>query len=126
MTKIKELHLVFRAKILHNNQITFFIVSESKKNLVDSKKGNNFARRMIQTTKIIREIKINHQLKHTKLMGYFFWVLLILSTMITLLTLPDSTDERSFQSDPPLNDSGDNPIERDSEPPHAVIEKVYF
>jgi hypothetical protein len=52
MTKIKELHLVFRAKIFHNNQITFFIVSESKKNLVDSKKGNNFARRMIQATKI--------------------------------------------------------------------------
>jgi hypothetical protein len=59
-------------------------------------------------------------------MGYFFWVLLILSAMITLLTLPDSTDEQSFQIDPPLNDSGENPIERDSEPPHAVIEKAYF
>jgi hypothetical protein len=37
-----------------------------KKDLVDSKKGNNFARRMIQATKTIQEIKINHQLKHTK------------------------------------------------------------
>ncbi|MDQ5930307.1 MAG: hypothetical protein QG594_2095 [Bacteroidota bacterium] len=59
-------------------------------------------------------------------MGYFFWVLLILSAMITLLTLPDSTDELSFQSEPPANDSGENPIERDSEPPHAVTEKAFF
>jgi hypothetical protein len=59
-------------------------------------------------------------------MGYFFWVLLILSAMITLLTMPDSTDERPFQKEPPLNDAGDNPLERDSEPPHAVVEKAYF
>ena len=112
--------------LISNNQITFFIHSEVKKDLVNSKKGNNFARRMIQATKIIREIKINHQLKHTKLMGYFFWVLLILSSMITLLTLPDSTDERVFQTEPPLNDSGENPIELDMEPPHAVVEKSYY
>jgi hypothetical protein len=59
-------------------------------------------------------------------MGYFFWVLLILSAMITLLTMPDSTDELSFQSEVPLTDSGENPIEKDIEPPHAVAEKAYF
>ncbi|MEN9612287.1 MAG: hypothetical protein RLZZ628_3101 [Bacteroidota bacterium] len=59
-------------------------------------------------------------------MGYFFWVLLILSAMITLLTIPDGTDERTFQSEPPLNDSGENPLELDSEPPHAVAEKAFL
>jgi hypothetical protein len=59
-------------------------------------------------------------------MGYFFWVLLILSAMITLLTIPDSTDELPFQSEPPLNDSGEHPLELDSEPPHAVTEKVFL
>jgi hypothetical protein len=43
--------LLFRVKISHNNKITFFIPPEPKKDLVDSKKGNNFARRMIQATK---------------------------------------------------------------------------
>ena len=71
------------------------------------------------------EIKINHQLKHTKLMGYFFWVLLILSTMITLLTIPDTPDEVPCSGKATLPESGNNPPEREAEPPHAVRETIF-
>ncbi|MEO0044007.1 MAG: hypothetical protein RL329_3455 [Bacteroidota bacterium] len=58
-------------------------------------------------------------------MGYFFWVLLILSTMITLLTIPDTLDEAPCAGKMPLHDAGDNPLETEAEPPHAVREKIF-